>query len=115
MSAHTPGPLEVRTAPHPESGESAAEFMASLLRGGGSLFVVIASDPERPAPDFLVTAVTGDGPAARANAHLYAAAPDLLAACKRQLATLDGPLNILAMRDAHRALAAAAAKAEGRA
>jgi hypothetical protein len=81
---HTPGPLVVRVAPHPESGQSRAQFTEGLLRlGPDPLFVVVAEDPERPAPDYLVTAVTGDGPSSRANAILYAAAPDLLEAAKR--------------------------------
>ena len=50
-----------------------------------------------------------------ANARLCAAAPDLLAACKQQLAALDGsPLDFAGIVAAHRALEASVARAEGR-
>jgi len=79
VSEHTPGPLRVARAPHPESGLTKAEYLAGLERGGPQLFVVIAPDPEGKPEDYLVTAVTGDGPASEANARLYAAAPEMAA------------------------------------
>lgn len=55
--------------------------------------------------------IDGEG---AANAQLIAAAPELLAACEKQLAALSGGLlDICKMRDAHRAIEAAVAKAKG--
>ncbi len=57
----------------------------------------------------------GDLPA-EANARLMAAAPELLAACKQMVRSLNGsPNDFRGMLAAHRALDAAIAKADGRA
>lgn len=61
--------------------------------------------------------IPGSGEEAEKLARLFAAAPDLLAACKAHLAAINGPDYGRAIDEAARAselIAAAVAKAEGR-
>lgn len=78
LEAATPGPWHFATAPHPDSTVTKAEYVADALRDDHStLWTTWAADPERGEDDYLIPALTGDGPAAGANAALVAAAPDL--------------------------------------
>ncbi len=79
-AAATPGPLEVGVAdPNIEAGEW---FRRSARHGQGSIFVVWAprhpnTIGEAPNPKHAaMSAITGNGPAAEANAEFYAHCPD---------------------------------------
>lgn len=83
----TPGPWAHRTAPHPDSGETPAEYLAgSLSSSGGPLHVLIADSPD-PELAYVIPALTGDGPTSEINAEFIAAArtlvPELIAELAR--------------------------------
>ena len=80
LAAATPGPLGFATAPAEGSSESPAEYVANALTGNGELYVVWDTSTEGDPEGYVLTAVTGDGPHASANAELYAHAPSDLAA-----------------------------------
>ena len=80
LAAATPGPLGFATAPAEDSSESPAEYIANALTGNGELYVVWDTSTEGDPEGYVLTAVTGDGPHASANAKLYAHAPSDLAA-----------------------------------
>ena len=74
----TPGLWTHHTAPHPDSGETHAEYLAGTLIGSGEpLHVVTAPSPEDRYA-YIVPAVTGDGPTSARNAEFIAAAPSLI-------------------------------------
>ena len=74
----TEGPWDHRTAPHPDSGETHAEYLAgSLINSGEPLHVLIAESAE-PQFAYIVPAVTGDGPMSERNAEFIAAARTLV-------------------------------------
>lgn len=86
MSTHTPGPLELAVM---DPNKDPVEFTRdSLSHGSGPVWMVWAPQHPKtrgvhPNPEHaVITATTGNGPASEANARLYAAAPDLLAALK---------------------------------
>ena len=80
LAAATPGPLGFATAPAEDSSESPAEYIANALTGYGEMYVVWDTSTEGDPDGYVLTAVTGDGPHASANAKLYAHAPSDLAA-----------------------------------
>ena len=87
MSKHTPGPWKI------EWGEdSSGPFVAEICSENG---------------DHIVDTESGNYPPYEADARLIAAAPDLLAVCKRQLA-MGEPFSM------HEAMRAAVDKAEGK-
>lgn len=96
MSAqHTPGPWAVSRN---NAGAIPLHFQPLEVIGRGGACCVAAK--------------LGDGPEALANAHLIAAAPELLAACQALLA--EAELHGLTDNDAHlREARAAIAKAKG--
>ena len=80
LAAATPGPLGFSTAPAEGSSESPAEYVANAFTGYGEMYVVWDTSTEGNPEGYVLTAVTGDGPRASANAELYANAPSDLAA-----------------------------------
>jgi len=68
--AATPGPWEHLTAPAEDDTSSLAEWMADTLTGGERLHVLTAAGQGEYA--YIVPALTGDGPAAPANADFIA-------------------------------------------
>ena len=80
LAAATPGPLGFATAPAEDSSESPAEYVANAFTGYGEMYVVWDTSTEGNPDGYVLTAVTGDGPRASANAELYANAPSDLAA-----------------------------------
>ena len=80
LAAATPGPLGFSTAPAEGSSESPAEYVANAFTGYGEMYVVWDTSTEGNPEGYVLTAVTGDGPRASANAELYAHAPSDLAA-----------------------------------
>ncbi len=75
MSGHTPGPWTVEKLPLGNDGEVEPAFRVS---GDSTLFLTVS-----PCSDGFVPGQN------RANAHLIAAAPDLLAACESVVINLD--------------------------
>lgn len=90
LAAATPGPLGFATAPAEGSSESPAEYVANALTGNGELYVVWDTSTEGDPEGYVLTAVTGDGPHASANAELYAHAPSDLAALVAEVERLRG-------------------------
>ena len=83
LDGATPGGWNFGTAPHPDSGLTKAEYVARTSqpeREDEPLWVAWAPNGTGDRFDYLVTAITGDGPTSEANAALVAAAPDLAAA-----------------------------------
>ena len=80
LAAATPGPLGFATAPAEGSSESPAEYVANAFTGYGEMYVVWDMSTEGNPDGYVLTAVTGDGPRASANAELYAHAPSDIAA-----------------------------------
>jgi len=80
MSKHTLGPWEVYehpvATPHDAKLELSAQVDATEFQP--VLYMISAGGPENP----KAPAITGCGPTSKANAHLIAAAPDLLEACE---------------------------------
>lgn len=80
LGAITPGPWQAATAPSEASSETKAEYLtAALLNGDEPLWVVWAANPTDDDFDYVVPAVTGDGPTSRANAEFIASAVDDIA------------------------------------
>lgn len=96
MSAHTPGPWFV---------------MDTKGAFGQSVGLAIVSEH---VDDAIVASVGGDLPGEKANAHLIAAAPDLLRACKQWLARFDGERDRECAASIVENIRAAVQKAEGR-
>lgn len=77
----TPAPWNFAPGPHPDRTETKAEYLVGMLRGDqDKVWVAYAADPEGDAEDYLVPAITGDGPTSAANAALIANARNLLPA-----------------------------------
>lgn len=100
MSGHTPGPWTTKRAQLPVDGAFDHAIIASgtvIAEAFGRSGVTIYHDSE-------------------ANARLIAAAPDLLAACRQALASLEwtGIGDVPSVRTVEREIRAAIAKAEGR-
>lgn len=104
--AATPGPWHAATAPHPDSGETNAEYVTRALVGG-TLWTTWAANDTDDDYDYLVPALTGDGPTSEVNARFVAAArtavPVLLDALDAAEAERDAALTRLdAVRVLHR-------------
>ena len=93
LAAATPGPLGFATAPAEDSSESPAEYVANAFTGYGEMYVVWDTSTEGNPDGYVLTAVTGDGPRASANAELYANAPSDLAALISEVETLRGQID----------------------
>jgi len=77
----TPAPWDFAPGPHPDSDKTKAAYLLGMLRDeDDKVWVAFSADPEGGPEDYLVPAVTGDGPASRANAALIANARNLLPA-----------------------------------
>ena len=75
-------------APRPDSDMTKAEYLAGIpLTDSKELWVTWVLDPEGGPEDYLITAITGDGPTAKANAqfiaHAHEDVPALLAEVER--------------------------------
>jgi hypothetical protein len=90
--AATEGPWEFGTAPHPDSNETKAEYVANASCGDGPLWVAWAPNLTDDGYAYLVTGITGDGPTSEANATFIAHAredvPKLVAEVKQLRAEL---------------------------
>jgi hypothetical protein len=78
LQAATPGPWTVGTAPRPETGQSKADYQNGSLAdpdGDTPLWVVWTKDGSSDV-DYVVPAITGDGPTSEANAAFVAHARD---------------------------------------
>ena len=122
MSAakHTPGPL--RLALYGVDADPFEQIRELLSHGSGPVWAVTAPEhpnavggwEDRPA-HAVTTAITGNGPASKANATLYAAAPELLKAlefCVQAMRsagfdTIPGGLAAQAAAEARAAIAKA--------
>ena len=93
LAAATPGPLGFATAPAEGSSESPAEYVANAFTGYGEMYVVWDMSTEGNPDGYVLTAVTGDGPRASANAELYAHAPSDLAALITEVEKLRGQID----------------------
>ena len=93
LAAATPGPLGFATAPAEGSSESPAEYVANAFTGYGEMYVVWDTSTEGNPDGYVLTAVTGDGPRASANAELYAHAPSDLAALITEVEKLRGQID----------------------
>jgi hypothetical protein len=89
----TKGPLRIGVIE-----ENADKWISeNLSYGSGDVWLVFApdhplhvtgADPQRP-EHVVTTAITGNGPTSEANAYLYAAAPQLYAACEEALGSIE--------------------------
>ena len=93
LAAATPGPLGFATAPAEGSSESPAEYVTNAFTGYGEMYVVWDMSTEGNPDGYVLTAVTGDGPRASANAELYAHAPSDLAALVAEVERLRGQVE----------------------
>ena len=93
LAAATPGPLGFATAPAEGSSESPAEYVSNAFTGYGEMYVVWDMSTEGNPDGYVLTAVTGDGPRASANAELYAHAPSDLAALITEVEKLRGQID----------------------
>ena len=93
LAAATPGPLGFATAPAEGSSESPAEYVSNAFTGYGEMYVVWDMSTEGNPDGYVLTAVTGDGPRASANAELYAHAPSDIAALITEVEKLRGQID----------------------
>lgn len=93
VAAATPGPLGFATAPAEDSSEGPAEYVSNAFTGYGDMYVVWDTSTEGNPEGYVLTAVTGDGPRASANAELYAHAPSDLAALIDEVERLRGQVE----------------------
>ena len=100
MSKHTPGPWEVEFN---DVGESGIRWITGHVTAKAHKYCGNSGPGARPDSVTHVSSMTA------ADAHLIAAAPDLLAACKEALHLLEPET------DAKPMIEAAIAKAEGKA
>lgn len=103
----TKGPWRAAIAPHPDNKETPGEYLARALVGG-TLWVIWAENDTDDGFDYILPAVTGDGPTSEANARFIEAAHTAVPAL---LDTLEGAEaerdRLNAQRDAVLALLAA--------
>ena len=88
VRAATPGPWERRIGPREGySIKEKAKYMRGCAIDNGEPLQVLIADSDRPGIDYLVPALTGDGPLAEANAEFIAHAredvPALVAEVRR--------------------------------
>jgi hypothetical protein len=92
----TPGPWYFATAPYDPEKQTKAEYVTSALnkwREDATLWTLWSPDPEGEPDDYVIPALTGDGPTSRANAEFIAIArvamPVLIRELKRLLNDLE--------------------------
>jgi hypothetical protein len=103
MSAHTPGPWEAQRQDRVLTGPHRERY--------ANWFVTAEGPSEEEGTHICSIQADDTGPRTASNAHLIAAAPELLAACH---AALDSKAVVLGDRELIEVMKAAIAKAEGR-
>ena len=79
IAAATPAPWNFAPAPNPETGNTKAEYVTGLLtEADDKVWTTFAPDPQGDPEDYIVPALTGDGPTSEANAAFIANARNLL-------------------------------------
>lgn len=72
LAGVTPGPWEHHIAPHEDSAETPAEYMANSLIGDGEPLHALTAPSPDPKFAYVVPALTGDGPTSAINAEFIA-------------------------------------------
>lgn len=88
MSEHTPGPYQLHAGRNPHYGDDKREgvdYEATMQR----CFYVAGPDKRQGDSHFIADVIVSRTPEGEANAVLFAAAPDLLAACKAAIVTYE--------------------------
>lgn len=98
LAAASPAPWHFATAPHDPEKETKEEYVTGALNKwipDAVLWTCWAADPDGGPDDYIIPALTGDGPTSYANAVFIANAPTDIAHLLTRVDELQSEVNAL--------------------